>query len=95
MHIDLSFRFCYHNRKQVYGGLYLEMVKKIQCRVIASAVLGNDNVVNNEISIEDNPKVNNFPESFHSEIFTYANRSGTIRINYDNGQTVGLLDLLF
>ena len=75
------------------GVLYLEMIKKIQCRVIASAVLGNDNVVNNEILIEDNSNVNNFPESFRSEMLTYTNHSGAIKVNHDNNNAGKRLDL--
>lgn len=76
-------------------GVLLEMVKKIKCRVIASAFLGDRNVAKNEIFTADNLIVNNFPKPFESEMLTYTDCSGTLKVNYHNSHTGKLLDLLF
>jgi len=71
------------------------MVKKIQCRVIASAAPGNRNAANDEMFTEDNPVVSNFPIPLRPEMLTYTNRSGTAKVNRDNSHAGKLLDLFF
>jgi hypothetical protein len=71
------------------------MVKKIQCRVIASAVLGDINISNNEILTKDNPIINNFPRLFRFEMLTYTNRSGTAKVNHDDCPIGKFVDYYF